>query len=460
MLARSVQPARGRGGHGRCGGKLSRVRVPPAALRPAAPDAPVPMSSSASPSYRALFAVPGFGRLIGSALLSRTSNQMNALLLVLFVLDRWHSPQLSGVVVLVAIIPGLLVSPIAGAVLDRGARVPLIMLDFATGAAALVLVVALAAVGVLQPWMLIAVVGVASLTMPLSNSGTRSLFPQIVPRTLWDRANAADSGAFVVATVVGPGLAGVIVALIGTTWALLLPAAVWVAAAALLARLHIPTPENASRGTVLGDAVSGLLYVLRNRGLRALAVTLSVYNMGQGVITVALPVLVLTRMHGGSAQVGALFAVMGGAGIVAGVLSGRIDSEGRERELMIAGCLGSVVAMLVLAVSGSMLGAALGMAIFGISNGPLDIGLFSLRQRVTHPAWFGRAFAVSMSLNFVGYPTGSALSGPVVAHSVTAAFAAGAGLIALSTLGPLLMLERQGRARSREQAHTGSPGGS
>lgn len=417
------------------------------------------MSSPAVPSYRALFAVPGFARLIGSALLSRTSNQMNALLLVLFVLDRWHSPQLSGVVVLVAIIPGLLVSPVAGAVLDRGARIPLIMLDFATGAAALVLVVALAAVGVLQPWMLIAVVGVASLTMPLSNSGTRSLFPQIVPRNLWDRANAADSGAFVVATVVGPGLAGVIVALIGTTRALLLPAAVWAAAAALLAGLHIPTPENASRGSVLGDAAAGLLYVLRNRGLRALAVTLSVYNMGQGVITVALPVLVLTRMHGGSAQVGALFAVMGGAGIVAGVLSGRIDSEGRERELMIAGCLGSVVAMLVLALSGSMLSAALGMAIFGISNGPLDIGLFSLRQRVTHPAWFGRAFAVSMSLNFVGYPTGSALSGPVVAHSVTAAFAAGAGLIALSTLGPLLMLERRGNARTREHAPTGSPGG-
>ena len=43
----------------------------------------------------------------------------------------------------------------------------------------------------------------------------------------------------------------------------------------------MPTPANASRGTVLGDAWSGLTYVLRNRGLRALAVTLSVYNMGQ-----------------------------------------------------------------------------------------------------------------------------------------------------------------------------------
>lgn len=418
------------------------------------------MSSQASPSYRALFALPGFGRLVGSALMSRTANQMNALLLVLFVLDRWRSPQLSGLVVLVAIVPGLVVSPIAGAILDRGARVPLIMLDFATGAAALVLVVMLAAVGVLQPWMLILIVGLASLTMPLSNSGTRSLFPLIVPRTLWDRANAADSGAFVIATVAGPGVAGVVVALIGTTRALLVPAAIWIAAAVLLVGLRLPIPENASRGSVLGDALSGLLYVLRNRSLRALAVTLAVFNLGGGVMSVAIPVLVLTRLHGGSVQTGALFAVMGAAGIVAGLLSGRIDSEGRERELMIAGCLGSVAGLLVLAGAGSMAAAAAGMAIIGIANGPLDIGLFSLRQRVTDPAWFGRAFAVSMSLNFIGYPTGSALSGPIVAHSVTAALVIGAGFAALSTLAPLLMLERQGRARPRERAHTGSPGGS
>jgi MFS family permease len=419
------------------------------------------MSSTLTPpSYRALFAVPGFTRLVGSALLARIAAQMTALLLVLFVLDRWHSPQLSGLVVLSAIIPGLLVSPIAGAVLDRGARVPLIMLDFCLAAGGLVLVVLLAVAGVLQPWMLVLIVGVTSLTMPLSNSGTRSLFPLIVPRGMWDRANAVDSGGYVVATVAGPGVAGVIVALAGTTSALLVPAAVWLAGAALLLGMRVRAGATASQGSILRDAWSGLTYVLRNPGLRALAVTLSIFNMGGGAITVALPVLVLTRLHGGSAQVGALFAVMGVAGVVAGLVSGRFDSEGRERELMLIGCAGSVVALLILALSDSMLMAAAGMALFGISNGPLDIGLFSLRQRVTDPAWFGRAFAVSMSLNFIGYPLGSALSGPVVARSVTAAFAVGAGLIALSMLGPLLMLEPQRRRRMRERARGGSAGGS
>jgi hypothetical protein len=38
----------------------------------------------------------------------------------------------------------------------------------------------------------------------------------------------------------------------------------------------------------------------------------------------------------------------------------------------------------------------------------MDIALFTMRQRRTDPAWIGRAFAVSMALNFVGFPIGAA----------------------------------------------------
>jgi hypothetical protein len=42
------------------------------------------------------------------------------------------------------------------------------------------------------------------------------------------------------------------------------------------------------------------------------------------------------------------------------------------------------------------------MFITGILNGPLDIALFTLRQRRTDKAWTGRAFAISMSFNALG----------------------------------------------------------
>jgi hypothetical protein len=43
--------------------------------------------------------------------------------------------------------------------------------------------------------------------------------------------------------------------------------------------------------------------------------------------------------------------------------------------------------------------------------GPIDVGLLTLRQRRTDPAELGRVLSVSMSLNFAGFPIGTALAG-------------------------------------------------
>ena len=64
-------------------------------------------------SYRALFTIPGFPRLVGSMMLARTASTMVSLVLVLFALERYHSPGLAGLVTFLAIFPGLMVSPIA-----------------------------------------------------------------------------------------------------------------------------------------------------------------------------------------------------------------------------------------------------------------------------------------------------------------------------------------------------------
>ena len=59
---------------------------------------------------------------------------------------------------------------------------------------------------------------------------------------------------------------------------------------------------------------------------------------------------------------------------------------------------------------------------------PLTVAMFSLRQRATDPKWYGRAFAVSMNLNFSGFPIGSAIPPAGMAEaSIRGPAAAGAG---------------------------------
>ncbi|HLZ96223.1 MAG TPA: MFS transporter, partial [Candidatus Dormibacteraeota bacterium] len=135
--------------------------------------------------------------------LGRIGGQMVAVALVLFVLARYHSPQLAGVTAFLTIFPGLVVSPLAGALLDRHGRTRLVVLDYAIAAVSVGLIGLLSAERLLPAPLLLAIVGVASLTNPLSSTGARSLFPVLAPPALWERANALDSSSYVFSTLVG-----------------------------------------------------------------------------------------------------------------------------------------------------------------------------------------------------------------------------------------------------------------
>src|SRR5213078_4676840 len=183
----------------------------------------------------------------------------------------------------------------------------------------------------------------------------------------------------------------------------------------------------AGRPSIFVDAWHGLRYVARNASLRGLALTLSTFNLSWGVLTIAVPVLVLGRLHQGPAVVGLIWGAMGAAGLVSALLTGRISTHGRERQLMVAAIVVSAVAIVIAA-----------LVIVGMANGPFDVVLFTLRQRRTEPAWFGRAFAISMSVNWIGTPIGSALAGPVIAWSLDAALWAAVAIALFSALFPIV----------------------
>jgi MFS family permease len=389
-------------------------------------------------TYRALLRVPGFARLYAGLLLGRVGGTMWLLILVLFVLGRYHSPQLAGVTAFLAILPGLLLAPVAGALLDRYGRAPLVVVDYLLAAVAAGLIAGLSVLHALSPPALLTIVTLASLTNPLSVAGARSLFPTLVPRTMWERANALDSSGHVIASLAAAPLAGTLVGLVGGEWALAAAGAVFLAAALVMVRLPEPARVRQADGSVLMNAWRGLNYVVRNPTLRGLAVTLSTMNLGSGVLVIALPVLVLDRLHSGPATVGLLWGAMGAGGLIAALVAGRFSSLGRERQMILVAILINAAAIAVLPFAGSLAVVAVAVVVLGAANGPLDIALFTLRQRRTDPAWFGRAFAVSMSLNYAGSPIGSGFAGPLVAWSLDAALWFAVIITLVAALFPML----------------------
>lgn len=350
-------------------------------------------------------------------MLARTAGQMVSLVLVLFALQRYGSAEIAGAVTFLSILPGLIGSPVAGALLDRHGRTRLMVLDYVIAGCSLALIAALAVADLLTVPALLGIVTVTSLTQPLSNTGVRTLFPLIVPPNLWERANAIDSNGYVVASIVGPALAGALVAAVGAPAALGSTAGIFTLAAVVSLGLRDPATKGET-GRLLPDAWRGLGYVVRNRSLRALALAVSTSNLGWGMFFLALPVLVLHRLGGGPEFVGVLFALLGISGSVAVLLMGRVSTRGRERQWLAIAMLGEGAAIGIVVLFPEPLVVALAMLVLGVSTGPFDIVLFTLRQRRTDPAWLGRAFAVSMALNFVGFPIGSAIAGALVPISI------------------------------------------
>ena len=386
-------------------------------------------------SYLAVLRQPGFVRMVSGMQLARIANQMVSVAVVLFVLERYRSPALAGLVTFLSIFPGLVLSPVSGALLDRHGRKWFIVLDYGLGLVLLSLLGTLALLDALPVWLLLLIAFASSLTGPLSATGSRTLFPLMVPRYLWERANALDSNGYVFATLIGPPVAGALVGAVGGPTTLIVVGLVFGVAALVMLGLRDPETNVATTGSLVRDAWQGLLYCLRNQTLRGLALTVSIGNLASGIAYILVPVLILARLQQGPAAVGLAFAVMGFAGVVAAFVFGRIDSEGRERAMM------SVPLVLIAAASTLLFGAysywvvLLAMAIVGAANGPYDIALFTLRQKRTDPAWMGRAFAVSMALNYAGVPIGSGVGGRLVAASIPLAIAV---MVAVSLVAAVL----------------------
>jgi MFS family permease len=410
--------------------------------------------TTASPdrSYRALLRVPTLGRVLVSMQIARVAQSMVSIAIVLFTLDRYGSAAFAGLVTFASVFPGLLISPLAGALLDRHGRIRLVILDFVVALVAMLLIGALALLDALPGPLLLLIAVVSSLTSILSHVGLRSLFPILVPEHLWERVNAVDSNGYVVAIILGPPAAAALVALFGGAVALVVIGVAFGVAAFVLIGVPDPPSPTSSSGNLLRDAWDGLVYTWRNPTLRGLGFAISTVNLTNGMTTIVLPLIVLTRFGLDETVVGLVLAASGISGMASALLFGRMDTRGREWSLLVWPIVALVPIMgILLLAAGQADFVALGVALLvlqslllGVLAGPMDIALFTVRQRRTDPAWMGRAFSVSMAFNFLGVPIGAAIAGILAEGSIELAILTlGVGGALLAALSAAFLVPRE-----------------
>ena len=381
-------------------------------------------------------------------LLGRVGEAMLPIVLVLTALTLYDSPPLAGLLSSLTVFPGLIAAPVIGALIDRLGRVRLIRLDYVVGTALTLALTALTLSSRPEAIVVVLITLLLGITQMFSDAGTRSLFADTVPKHLWERVNAVDSGGYQVAWILGPSL-GAILFSIGGAPAAFAGVAVAFGSATLAIRRLREAPTSRTESThILRSARTGLAYVLRNRTLRGLAASVSVTNISFGIITILVPIIIVDELAADEGFVGLAFGVGGVMGVVAAVLFGRLNTLGRERRLVALGGAAMTLCLALLLPAWTA-DATVGLAwifgsmiVFGLANGIWDIGIFTLRQRRTDPVMVGRAFAISMALNQTGYPIGAALGGWLAATSIDSTIVVGVVFGCIGTILAVALLPR------------------
>lgn len=360
---------------------------------------------------------------------------MFSLSIVLYALTQLNSPAVAGWLTFAAVAPGLVVSPVAGTLIDRLSSVWAIRVDMAASTACVVTLIVLDRLGWASAPVLLMLVALFSLTSPLTMAGVRSLLPRLVSRTALDRANALDTALHGVADIAGPALAGTIVGFGGPDIAFGLIAALYAAAAASIGTIRRPRGSFPRLGPLFAEAWGGVVRVVRRPTLRGLAIAYSLYEMSWGVLIVAVPVFAARQFAAseGAAVAGLLWAGLGLVGGIAALIAGHRRTAGRERGVIAIGMLATALAMWPFAAEFGLSGLACGLMVVGAAAGPIDVSVLTLRQRRTDPVELGRVLSISMSLNMAGGPLGAAVAGALVTWSLPATFALAAVVSALAS---------------------------
>jgi MFS family permease len=351
-----------------------------------------------------------------------------------------QSPVLLGIIGAARILPYVILSVPAGIVADRyDRRMVLLVTDVARG----VLMIGLAAAVVVgAPTLVIVILSIAAACFStFFGPAIASLLPQLVDENDLGPANSAWATLDNLAFIVGPALAGILLASGNLAIAFLLNAASFGVVALVLWRLPVP-----SRAPVVVDADAEPVATTEEApwpevaralvGPFVLDSTTSLVGGGLGVLTV---IIALDVLGAGEAGTGFLNAATGVGGVVAGVAGGALLARRLSVPLVVGGVAGAI-GLVWLAVAGNLLVAALaiGVAVAGLLL--LDIVNTTLIQRMVPDAMRGRAMGILQTTSAILYALGSLLV-PILADAmgvgivlVGCAAIAGVGVLAALTI--------------------------
>lgn len=320
-----------------------------------------------------------------------------------------HSASALGIVTGLQFVPMLLLAPWTGAVTDRYPKRVLLLVTQAVLGLTALLGGLLVLTGTAELWHFYGLALMTGIATAFDNPARQTFVSEMVPRERLANAVALNSASFNLGRLIGPAVAGVMIAAIGTGPTLVVNAATFAAVMVALLMMRAGELSPAPRVTGRGSALDGLRYVRGRPDIVLVLVLIFVLGtFGMNFqITIA---LMATRVFGrGAEDYGLLGSIMAVGSLSAALLAARRGTP-RLRVLLLS-LVGFTVAAGAAALAPTYWTFAAALAACGLTALTTMTTANAMVQMRVAPEMRGRVMALYMAIFFGGTPLGAPIIG-------------------------------------------------
>jgi MFS family permease len=321
-----------------------------------------------------------------------------------------HNATAVGVVMSLQFGPQVLLLPLTGFAADHLDRRKLVFgTQGAMGGLALGLGI-LTVAGLVQLWHVYVFAFLLGCVSAFDSPARQTFVSELVVEADLTNAVGLNSTSFNAARMIGPAIAGVLIAAVGSGWVFLINAASFAAVLVSLTLLRVDELHRTDRAhRTRGSLVEGFRYVWKRPDLKAMLLMLFLIGTFGLNFPIFISTMSVTVFHAGASQYGLLSSIM-----AVGSVAGALLAAGREKPHIAILLAGAAVFGFGCALSAIMPNYwlfGLALVLIGVSAQTFTTTVNSMVQLSTEPAMRGRVVAILLAIALGGTPLGAPIVG-------------------------------------------------
>ena len=333
-----------------------------------------------------------------------------------------NSALLLGVVGFLNSIPVLILSLFGGVLADRlNKRVILITTQVAFMLLAFILAI-LTQFKVITPFQIIIIAILNGVVMAFDAPARQSIVVEFVGKQHLFNAIALNSVAFNSSRVIGPALAGILVAAIGMSGCFYINGISFLAVIIALYSINMGRRQSVSKSSAFKDLRDGLVFIKGNRLILALIAIIAVVSLFGVAHVILMPIFANDILKVGVKGLGVLMSSAGCGALLGALILARLGDFRYKGKLLLFSAMLFSISLIIFSLSRAYLLSIFALILIGLSSVTAMALVNTILQVKVEDRFRGRVMSVYM-LTFAGMmPFGNLIAGSL-AHTMGVSFA-------------------------------------